>query len=119
MFFTFWGLTALRNALAPTPASKGYLDRAMGWMLPRGFNGLGLSRMHMWGMGTLFFFALKYLTPFRVSSLITYLLLHLRGDLLFSFFFTETTIIVLLALLFSSNKSVYDGRMFTHNDNSF
>lgn len=51
MFFTFWGLTALRKTdkmkLHKTPVEKMF-----GTMLPRGTKELGLSRMNMGGMGT-------------------------------------------------------------------
>ena len=51
LFFTFWGLNALRRDVAP-PSRKGFLDRMFGWMMPRGANRLRLSQMHMAGMGT-------------------------------------------------------------------
>ncbi|QDU64910.1 Coenzyme A disulfide reductase [Planctomycetes bacterium Pan216] len=51
MFFTFWGLNALRRKEAP-PVSKGLLDRMFGWMMPRGAERLKLSQMNMGGMGT-------------------------------------------------------------------
>ena len=51
MFFTFWGLNALRKD-APQAAGKALLDRMFGWMMPRGVNRLKLSQMHMLGMGT-------------------------------------------------------------------
>jgi tRNA 2-thiouridine synthesizing protein A len=53
LFFTFWGLCALRREKLDGPApSKGPLDRMFGWMLPRGLNRLTLSRLNMAGMGT-------------------------------------------------------------------
>lgn len=51
MFFTFWGINALRKA-APQAAGKGLLDRMFGWMMPKGPEALKLSNMHMLGMGT-------------------------------------------------------------------
>ncbi len=52
LFFTFWGLNALRKDPAPTVRGKGFMDKMFGWMLPRGANKLPLSNMHMAGMGT-------------------------------------------------------------------
>lgn len=51
MFFTFWGLNALRKP-APPPVSKDFISRMFGWMLPRGAARLKLSQMHMMGAGT-------------------------------------------------------------------
>ncbi|MBQ6425988.1 MAG: FAD-dependent oxidoreductase [Clostridia bacterium] len=51
MFFTFWGLTALRRQ-ENVKVKKSFMERMFGFMLPRGFNKLGLSRMNMAGMGT-------------------------------------------------------------------
>jgi len=51
IFFTFWGLNALRKDNPPS-ISKGFMDRMFGWMMPRGANRLKLSKMHMGGMGT-------------------------------------------------------------------
>ena len=51
MFFTFWGLTALRRQ-EKVKVKKSFMERMFGFMLPRGFNKLGLSRMNMGGMGT-------------------------------------------------------------------
>jgi peroxiredoxin family protein/rhodanese-related sulfurtransferase/TusA-related sulfurtransferase len=51
MFFTFWGLNALRKA-APQAAGKGMLDWMFGWMMPKGASRLTLSNMNMMGMGT-------------------------------------------------------------------
>jgi len=52
LFFTFWGLSAIRKERAVATTGKGLLDRMFGWMLPRGLNRLTLSKMHMAGMGT-------------------------------------------------------------------
>ena len=51
LFFTFWGLNALRKD-APQASGKGLLHRMFGWMMPAGSNRLNLSKMHMMGMGT-------------------------------------------------------------------
>ncbi len=51
MFFTFWGLNALRKE-HPPKVKKGLLDRMFGMMMPRGANKLALSKMNMAGMGT-------------------------------------------------------------------
>ncbi len=51
MFFTFWGLNALRKG-GPQAAGKGLIDRMFGWMMPSGSGALKLSQMHMLGMGT-------------------------------------------------------------------
>ena len=50
MFFTFWGLNVLRRA-AKVPTRKNLVERMFGWMMPRGAERLGLSKMHMGGMG--------------------------------------------------------------------
>lgn len=52
LFFTFWGLSALRKDRAVATRGKGLLDRMFGWMLPRGLDKLTLSKMHMGGAGT-------------------------------------------------------------------
>jgi peroxiredoxin family protein len=51
MFFTFWGLNALRKDRPPR-VKKGMLDRMFDWMMPRGAERLKLSNMNMGGMGT-------------------------------------------------------------------
>lgn len=51
MFFTFWGINALRKP-GPQAAGKGLLDRMFGWMMPKGPDALTLSNMNMMGMGT-------------------------------------------------------------------
>jgi peroxiredoxin family protein len=50
IFFTFWGLNALRKD-QKVVVPKGWLERAFGWMMPRGSSKLGLSRMNMAGAG--------------------------------------------------------------------
>jgi Uncharacterized conserved protein len=51
MFFTFWGLTALRKP-EKQPVKKTFIENMFGSMLPRGTGRLHLSRMNMGGMGT-------------------------------------------------------------------
>jgi len=51
MFFTFWGLTALRRP-EKVKVNKTFMEKMFGMMLPRGVDRLGLSRMNMLGMGT-------------------------------------------------------------------
>ncbi|HLE42127.1 MAG TPA: DsrE/DsrF/DrsH-like family protein [Nitrospirota bacterium] len=50
IFFTFWGLSVLRDPRKKT--KKSFVGRMFGWMLPKGSDGLKLSKMHMAGMGT-------------------------------------------------------------------
>ena len=51
MFFTFWGLTALRRP-EKVHVKKSLVEKMFGAMLPRGTRKLTLSRMNMAGMGT-------------------------------------------------------------------
>jgi len=51
MFFTFWGLTALRKT-EKQDVKKTPMEAMFGKMLPRGTEKLKLSRMNMGGMGT-------------------------------------------------------------------
>jgi peroxiredoxin family protein/rhodanese-related sulfurtransferase/TusA-related sulfurtransferase len=51
LFFTFWGLNALRKD-GPQAAGKALLDRMFGLMMPRGARRLKLSKMNMLGAGT-------------------------------------------------------------------
>lgn len=51
MFFTFWGLSALRKENSPK-VKKGFMEKMFGVMLPKGTKKLGLSKMNMAGMGT-------------------------------------------------------------------
>lgn len=51
MFFTFWGLNALRKEKGPV-VKKPFLDRMFGKMMPKGIRKLKLSKMNMAGMGT-------------------------------------------------------------------
>ncbi|WP_339255333.1 DsrE/DsrF/DrsH-like family protein [Paenibacillus sp. FSL R5-0713] len=50
IFFTFWGLNALRKDEV-IQTKKGFLEKAFGWMMPRGANKLGLSKMNFGGLG--------------------------------------------------------------------
>lgn len=50
IFCTFWGLNALRKNEA-VPVKKGILEKMFGWMMPRGAEKLGLSRMNFAGLG--------------------------------------------------------------------
>ena len=51
MFFTFWGLTALRKT-EKVSVEKNAVEKMFGVMLPRGSKKLKLSQMNMGGMGT-------------------------------------------------------------------
>jgi peroxiredoxin family protein len=51
LFFTFWATPILCRAKRSN-AKRPMMDRALGRMLPRGTEGLKLSRMNMGGMGT-------------------------------------------------------------------
>ncbi len=51
MFFTFWGLNALRRS-NPPKRKRSALDAMFGKMMPQGAEKLTLSQMHMMGAGT-------------------------------------------------------------------
>jgi peroxiredoxin family protein len=51
MFFTFWGLNAIRKENASS-APKDWLRRAFGWLNKGGASRLPLSRFHFGGLGT-------------------------------------------------------------------
>ncbi|MCR5490892.1 MAG: DsrE/DsrF/DrsH-like family protein, partial [Bacilli bacterium] len=51
MFFTFWGLTALRKT-KKVKTKKTFIEKMFGKMLPRGAKKLKLSKMNMGGLGT-------------------------------------------------------------------
>lgn len=51
MFFTFWGLNALRKP-ERQPVKKTFMEKMFGAMMPRGTRKLKLSKMNMAGMGT-------------------------------------------------------------------
>ncbi len=50
MFFTFWGINILRKN-QKISVKKNFVESMFGFMMPRGSKKLGLSRMHMGGMG--------------------------------------------------------------------
>ncbi|MBW7477745.1 DsrE/DsrF/DrsH-like family protein [Paenibacillus oenotherae] len=50
IFFTFWGLNTMRKDEV-VKVKKGFLEKAFGWMMPRGPGKLGLSKMNFMGMG--------------------------------------------------------------------
>ena len=51
MFFTFWGLNALRRPEHVSSKGKKPLQKAFGWMLPRGPERLAMSHMNFAGVG--------------------------------------------------------------------
>ncbi|QEK13360.1 hypothetical protein FQB35_14365 [Crassaminicella thermophila] len=50
MFFTFWGLNTLRKA-QKIKVKKDFMEKMFGWMMPRGAEKLGLSKMNFGGIG--------------------------------------------------------------------
>jgi NADPH-dependent 2,4-dienoyl-CoA reductase/sulfur reductase-like enzyme/peroxiredoxin family protein/TusA-related sulfurtransferase/rhodanese-related sulfurtransferase len=50
MFFTFWGINALRRS-KHVSVQKNLIEKMFGWMMPRGAEKLKLSKMNMGGMG--------------------------------------------------------------------
>lgn len=50
LFFTFWGLTILKRR-EKVAVRKDFLSRLFGWMLPSHSGKLGLSRLHLAGIG--------------------------------------------------------------------
>ncbi len=50
IFFTFWGLNALRSR-NKVKTKKNVVEKMFGWMMPRGASKLPLSSMNMFGMG--------------------------------------------------------------------
>lgn len=52
IFFTFWGLNALRKS-THVAVKKNLIEKMFGWMMPRGATKLPLSSMNMMGMGKL------------------------------------------------------------------
>ncbi|TBL76377.1 DsrE/DsrF/DrsH-like family protein [Paenibacillus thalictri] len=50
IFFTFWGLNALRKD-APVKVKKGWLESIFAKMMPRGADKMGLSKMNFGGLG--------------------------------------------------------------------
>ncbi len=51
LFFTFWGINALRKN-APQASDKSLIDKMFGMMMPKGPGKLKLSKMNMLGLGT-------------------------------------------------------------------
>ena len=51
MFFTFWGTPALRDK-RKSAGGKDMMGKMFGAMLPKGIDGVKLSKMNMGGMGT-------------------------------------------------------------------
>ena len=51
MFFTFWGLNALRRPDKPKTSGKSFLQTMFGAMMPRGPRKLALSHMNFAGVG--------------------------------------------------------------------
>src|SRR3989449_10607013 len=51
MFFTFWGLNAIRKPGVSSKAAD-WLRRAFGFLNRGGADTLPLSRFHFWGLGT-------------------------------------------------------------------
>lgn len=51
MFFSFWGVTALR-AHVPEPPPKDFVGRLFAATLPQSAHDVGLSRLHFLGVGT-------------------------------------------------------------------
>ncbi|MEO0123893.1 MAG: DsrE/DsrF/DrsH-like family protein [candidate division WOR-3 bacterium] len=51
MFFTFWGLSALRKKGVKVKG-KSLIEKMFGMMLPKGADNLALSKMNMLGIGT-------------------------------------------------------------------
>ena len=51
MFFTFWGLNALRKPEKVATSKKSFLQSMFGKMMPRGADKLGISKMNFGGMG--------------------------------------------------------------------
>lgn len=52
MFFTFWGLTALKKCNFKVP-QKSLIEKMFGFMLPKCAEKLSLSKMNMGGLGTI------------------------------------------------------------------
>jgi peroxiredoxin family protein len=66
MFFTFWGLNILRKP-QNIPVKKGFMESLFGWMMPKGAEKLGLSKMNFGGMGAVMM--KKIMSDKNVSSL--------------------------------------------------
>ena len=70
MFFTFWGLNILRKRERPR-LKKGLLDKMFGRMMPKGPDRLTLSKLNMFGMGTLM---MKYVMKSKNVATLTELI---------------------------------------------
>lgn len=53
MFFTFWGLCALKKAGAPSPGGRTLKEKMFAVMTPSGSKALGVSRMNFFGVGAM------------------------------------------------------------------
>jgi peroxiredoxin family protein len=51
MFFTFWGLCALKKEGAPAPGTRTLKEKMFAMMTPSGSKALGVSRMNFFGVG--------------------------------------------------------------------
>ena len=51
IFFTFWGLSVLRRNPVPESGEKDAVSKAFGLLLPKGVDGLSLSKFNMFGIG--------------------------------------------------------------------
>jgi len=51
MFFTFWGLNALKKEKKPANIKKNFIEKMFDFMLPRGSKKLALSKMNFSGFG--------------------------------------------------------------------
>lgn len=50
LFFTFWGLNALRKP-EHVPGKKSFMEKMFGWMMPKGPDKLAISKMNFGGLG--------------------------------------------------------------------
>lgn len=50
MFFTFWGLNTLRKA-KKVQVKKAFMEKMFGFMMPRGPEKMGISKMNFGGLG--------------------------------------------------------------------
>ena len=53
MFFTFWGLCALKKAGAASPGGRTLKEKMFAVMTPSGSKALGVSRMNFFGIGAM------------------------------------------------------------------
>jgi peroxiredoxin family protein len=53
MFFTFWGLCALKKDGASAPATRTLKEKMFAMMTPSGSKALGVSRMNFFGVGAM------------------------------------------------------------------